>query len=373
MIQELELLLQLVITLKKILLIALISTAAAQEQKVHRATGAQQSQIKYQDPNGLKIDWKFFSPQNQWRSQLQNSQPPQQQEVVHRQQATLSRPPQSQLVQVDQEQIQQRSYLQPHAQPEAQSELDQVQYKSYVQPQVVEAPQDPNQPQYRGYPQPQAPVETHPDPNQVHYNRYNEPPAHVKQVLDNYKEQRPYVEQSPFGYSPNDAVPQQYEQQSPNAELPHYEQPSESFEHIEQQKSRREYPDRGTQGRIVYREEYEQLQQQLQQQQQQEAQEVGHIPVPIESLPVQPSPKLVLSKDMPRELQQLLQFQAQLPYDVIANSISYRPKKLFIPKLLSSDAKGPYNYRSKVYYVDNGRYDDASQPIKPVEEEQRHS
>ncbi|KOC59555.1 hypothetical protein WH47_09077 [Habropoda laboriosa] len=297
MIQELELLLQLVITLKKILLIALISTAAAQEQKVHRATGAQQSQIKYQDPNGLKIDWKFFSPQNQWRSQLQNSQPPQQQEVVHRQQATLSRPPQSQLVQVDQEQIQQRSYLQPHAQPEAQSELDQVQYKSYVQPQVVEAPQDPNQPQYRGY---------------------NEPPAHVKQVLDNYKEQRPYVEQSPFGYSPNDAVPQQYEQQSPNAELPHYEQPSESFEHIEQQKSRRD-------------------------------------------------------KDMPRELQQLLQFQAQLPYDVIANSISYRPKKLFIPKLLSSDAKGPYNYRSKVYYVDNGRYDDASQPIKPVEEEQRHS
>ncbi|CAK9829913.1 hypothetical protein ANTRET_LOCUS7182 [Anthophora retusa] len=351
----------------EILLIALVSTIVAQEQKVQHATGVQQAQIKYHDPNGLKVDWKLFAPQNQWRSQLQNSQHPQQEEVVHHQQSAQNSSPQSQLVQIEQEQLQQQSYLQSQVQPEAESDLNQVQYKSYVQPQVTEAQSDQHQLQYRAYPQPQRQVEAQQDPNQVHYNRYSEAPSQLKQVLDNYKEQRPYVDQSSFVYSSNEAVPQQYEHQSTNGEVPQYEQSPVSYEHIEQQKSRRDYIDRGTQGRIVYREEYEQLQQQ----QQQEAQ-VGHVPVPIESLPVQSPQKLVFNKNMPREIQQLLQFQAHLPYDVIANGISYRPKKIFVPKQLPPDIKGPYHYRSKIYYVNNDRYEEDSDTIKPINEEQRH-
>jgi len=77
---------------------------------------------------------------------------------------------------------------------------------------------------------------------------------------------------------------------------------------------------------------------------------------------------------MPTEIKQLLQYQAQIPYDVTANRIQYTPKSVFIPKPLTDDVKGLYYYRSKVYYpnedgVENTEY--SAQDYKPVDEQQR--
>ncbi|XP_029039312.1 putative mediator of RNA polymerase II transcription subunit 26 [Osmia bicornis bicornis] len=335
-----------------ILLIALISTVVAQEN-AQRSVRTPQAQIRYQDPNGLKVDWKLFSPQTQLRSQYQNLQISQQEQSststhaaqAHPQQQAQRRPQQSQLLEIDPDEVQYKSYSQPQAQAAAQQEPSQIQYKTYEQPQV------------------QAP-----DQNQIHYNTYSNARSHAKQVvLENYKPQRHYAEQPTQQYSSNVIAPQ--DQQSTNADYSQYDQ-SESYEQIEQQKSRRDYANSGFQGRIVYKHELEQQQQQ--QQQEQYEQQIDHVKVPIENLPVPPPQKLIFHKNMPREIQELLQFQAELPYNVIANSISYKPKTVFVPKPLPPETKGPYSYRSKIYYVNNDRYEPDFESIKPVEEEQNH-
>ncbi|XP_076287877.1 uncharacterized protein LOC143212707 [Lasioglossum baleicum] len=452
----------------RILFIALISTTLAQQEQPRRPARTSQAQIKYNDPNGSKVDWKLFAPQNQWRAHLESSQRRQrgQTEYVHPQQSVQRAPHQSQLVQLQhdldpsqykvayqqvqatqvdpsrykgysQNQLTQagpaqyRGYSQAQAQPQAHQEQPvQVEYRPYPQPQApVDAQPAPIQVQYKAYAQPQAPrhpVDAQPAPIQVHYKAYAPPqsrvdaqpdqiqyktyqqaqtqteaqseqnqiqqkaysqaqapieapqgqqyrplsegPAYVKQLLlENFKPQRPYADPSAFIYTTNFPVPQQHDQQPANAELSHYEQTSESYEQPEQLKTRREYSDRGLQGRIVYKDDYKQ-------QEQQQSPQVQYLQVPIEKIPTPSPPSLVFDKNMPPEIRQLLQFQAQLPYDVIANSITYKPKTLFIPKPLPPDASGSYHYRSKVYYMNDDRYEQEPEfeTAKPVQEEQRH-
>nr|XP_031834420.1 adenylate cyclase, terminal-differentiation specific-like [Nomia melanderi] len=389
-----------------ILLIALISTTVALEN-AQRTARTPQAQIKYNDPNGSKVDWKLFGLQTQGRTQLENSQRKQrgQTEYTYPQQA-IQRPVQPQVVQqheLDPAQYkatyQQQQSAQPdpnqykgysQSQPEvlykppvqyqykpyqhSQAPIDaqpapiQIQYKTFAQPQSrVDAQQDPNQLQYKVYQQSQAQAEAQTEQNQIQYKYrpISEVPGHVKQlVLDNFKPQRPYVDHTAFLYTTNYAAPQQHDQQSANADLASYEQPSEGYEQ-EQQKTRREYSDRGLQGRIVYKDNYKQGEDVQPQ--------PDYLQVPIEKLPIPSAPKLVFDKSMPPEIQQLLQYQTQLPYDVIANSITYKPKSVFIPKPLPADASGPYQYRSKVYYRNiNDEYEPEYDESKPVQEEQRH-
>lgn len=68
---------------------------------------------------------------------------------------------------------------------------------------------------------------------------------------------------------------------------------------------------------------------------------------------------------MPKEIHQLLNLQAMTPYHVIANRILYKPKNIFIPKPLSEEVKGPYKYRSKIYFVKN---DEEAEEEKEVKE-----
>ncbi|XP_046431045.1 uncharacterized protein LOC124184687 [Neodiprion fabricii] len=72
-------------------------------------------------------------------------------------------------------------------------------------------------------------------------------------------------------------------------------------------------------------------------------------------------------KSVPAEIQQLLKYQAQIPYNVIANHIIYKPEIPFVPEPLPDDQSGPYKYRSRVYYAyrGNGKEDQ----VKPVSEE----
>ncbi|KAK1135186.1 hypothetical protein K0M31_007957 [Melipona bicolor] len=348
-----------------ILLFALVSTTTvAQEKNAQRSARTPQAQIKYHDPNGLNVDWKFFGTLNQYRSHVQNPEPAQQPEPAQSQQQsqfTQQQQLQSQLVQVDPNQSEQTSYLQQQTQAEPQQIVpNRIQYKTVVvqAPQPVEEQPEPNQLQYKVYPQAQAqPVEAQPV-EAMQYSRYSNAPARVKQViLEEFKP--PNIHPDPSSYYPSDVQVSQYGQQ-PAANAVQYEQP-------EQQKSRRDYADRGLQGKIVYKSDYEQ-----QEEQAAPHSVVERIEVPIERLPSPIPQKLVIDKNMPMEIQQLLQYQARLPYEVIANSISSRPKSLFVPKSLPTVTKGPYHYQSKVYYVNNDEYETDIGATKPVEEDQRH-
>lgn len=336
---------------------------------------------------GLKVDWKFFGAQNQFHSRLENSQIPQQQELAHPQQSAhlqqsahpqqsaypqqsahsqqshvSQQQSQSELVQIEPDQLEHRSYLQHQTQPEPQQIPNQIQYKTFAQPQPVQEQPDPNQLQYKVYPQPQAPLGPQSDLNQVQY-RYSNAPSQAKQViLEDFKPQSIHPDSASFAYPSNAPIAQQYDQQPANAGISQYEH--ENYEQEEQHKSRRDYADRSLQGKIVYKEDYEQREQQEPQ--------VEHISVPVERLPPPIPQKLVIDKNMPMEIQQLLQYQARLPYEVIANTISYKPKSLFVPKPFPAETKGPYRYRSKVYYVNNDQYEGDYGTTKPVEESQRH-
>lgn len=231
---------------------------------------------------------------------------------------------------------------------------------------------------------------------QQYYRPYSAVPSHIKQLIEqNYQPQPPYVDPTSFLYSSSFAVPQQHQQplalqqhqQQPApqqhqqqlapaaSEIPRaaYLQPTLRYQSIDQRKThpRLEYSDRRVerQDKVVYNQDYEQQQQQ----QQQEPQQTHQVALPIGTMPEPPLPTLYLDRNMPTEIKQLLQYQAQIPYDVIANRIQYRPKSVFVPKPLSDDVKGPYYYRSKVYYMNDDNVDEAEYPQdKPVDEEQRH-
>lgn len=207
--------------------------------------------------------------------------------------------------------------------------------------------------------------------NQQFYRPYTAVPTHIKQLIaQNYQPQAPYVDPTSFLYSSSFAAPQQYEQQPASAasDLPRaaYLQPSARYQSIDPRKPqpRLDYSDRRVERQedVVYKDNYEQQQQQQQHQQ---------VALLVE-MPEPPLPTIYLDKNMPSELKQLLQYQAQIPYDVTANRIQYTPKNVFIPKPLSDDVKGPYYYRSKVYYMDDDNIEEDYPQHKPVEEKQRH-
>ncbi|XP_012215958.1 nuclear transcription factor Y subunit beta-like [Linepithema humile] len=299
-----------------ILLIAVISAAWAQTKNVERPVRAPQGQIKHENADGSKINW-HFALQNQWRSQLANAQRHQRAEG-----GSPQRPRQTQQA----------------------------------------------SPQHRA-PAPQAqPQQLQPIQSQQFYRPYAALPGHIRQLIEStYQPQAPYVDPSSFLYGASFVAPQQYEPQ-PSAAASDL-QPSLRYQSISPQRAqpRLEYDRRlERQDRVVYK-NYEQPQEQ-QQQQQQEAPQV----LPIAVIPELPIPPLYLDKNMPSEIKQLLKYQAQIPYDVTANRIQYKPKSIFIPKPLSDDVKGPYYYRSKIYYTDDENVDAEYPQDKPVDEGQRH-
>lgn len=293
---------------------------------------------------------------------------------IHRQQ--LQRP-QSQLIQAQhepQQQIQYKTYAQVqapvqapiqvpvqapvHAPIQQQSDVTQVQYKDYTQAQVPnEAQPDLDQVQYKIYQQAPVPVEPQPDLNQISYKQYPEAPAHAKPFdAENFKPQHTYEEPTPTLYGSN--YGQQFDQQPANADSSQYEQPSVSYQG--EQKSRRDYSNRGLQGRIIYKND---------QPPQQQLPHVLRVPMYTENIPTPPAPKLIFSKNMPPALQQLLLAQAHLPY-LGLNSIPISKPKLFVPAPLPDDGKREQGYRPKIYYLVNGQYQSLSDS-KPVHEEQR--
>ncbi|XP_026825400.1 adenylate cyclase, terminal-differentiation specific, partial [Ooceraea biroi] len=312
----------------QILFAAVVSTAWAETKNIERPVRAPQGQIRY-DTDATRADWKYLTPQEQWRSRVVgNIQRIQRAESGHRQR--------------------QNQRAVPHQQQQQQQQLQRVQSPQPVQ-------------------QAQQQV---PGPQYYSYKPYTAVPSHIKELIQSaYQPQPPYIDPSSFLYS-SYVAPQQYEQQQPASaasELPQaaYQKPSARYQSIDPRRvqSRREYSDRRVERQDrVYGDEYAQQQQQQEQQQ-----------VPIGTMPEPPLPTLYLDRNMPSAIKQLLQYQAQIPYDVTANRIQYTPKNVFIPRPLADDAKGPYYYRSKVYYPNEGGEEaDYPQDHKPVDEQQRH-
>lgn len=56
-------------------------------------------------------------------------------------------------------------------------------------------------------------------------------------------------------------------------------------------------------------------------------------------LPAEPAPQY--STNVPRHLQNLLNYQSQIPYSIIANQINYRPDKPYVPQPVQQSAPSP--------------------------------
>lgn len=295
----------------RILVLALIAVAVADENTGKRPSRAPQGQIKYRDTNGAKVNWKFFTPEAQYQSSV------------------ITAP-----------------YGNAHRSQRAEEES--------ATPQQAEAPQPKSQQA--------APIQV--EPNQQYYNSYEAVPTQIKQLVDHaYGLQRPYVDPSAFFYSSHfGGVPQQDQQPATAENSEAHAQQNVGLE--QKYQSRRDHDERRSrpQGGIQYTED--------EQRQQQPAEHGDQFTIPVETMPFQPIPPLYIDKNMPADIQKLLQYQAQIPYDVTANRILYTPKKLFIPKPLPDDAKGSYSYRTKIYYMKNDEILPDYDSDKPVEEGQ---
>ncbi|XP_066594031.1 uncharacterized protein DDB_G0290301-like isoform X2 [Prorops nasuta] len=409
-----------------LLFFAVVAAVSAQTEKPgQRDVRAPQGHIKYSDPNGLKVNWKFYNPKQQAQLQAANSQRSQRAEVgtdfpghprfIQQQQKDYENlrglQPQKDHTRIAKQS--QSSFLSPGSHfgqdslfkqetqfsPESlfkqESHFEQEnpfrqenhfgqgslfrqgtqfghessfrQDNQFGQGPRFPQEQQQQQHQFQGEKFAQGPNKPQQlDQDQLTYRPYSDVPSHIKQLLvRTYEPQKPYVDPSAFIYSNIQQQPVQQESSRAahqfETEAPRYK---ESFRSESSQASRpaslRSY-DNGLsqqQSRIQYRTDFEfpnrnQQQSELRQ---------FHRPTQVDQqvhnqLPFVPAPKLNLDKNMPTEIQQLLQFQAQIPYDVIANRIYYKPKTLFIPRPLSEDAKASHSYRSEVIYLNDGEID----------------
>ncbi|XP_043493611.1 putative cyclin-dependent serine/threonine-protein kinase DDB_G0272797/DDB_G0274007 [Polistes fuscatus] len=326
--------------LLSVFILTLVSTVLAQTDNSTRSVRAPQgAQLNYDDPSGSKVNWKFYAPYNQQqRAHLENPQRTQRAETALTQ---------AQIPSASNQHHHQQRLVQSHHQPTQNLISTQPEYKSYASV-----------------------------------------PIHIKElILQTYQPQRPYVDPSSFIYQQSEPQIQQTNARADFSHSNQYEAPATKYQSIDDNRSAStnyDYNDGLTksQGRVDYKQDYDQHTQNTQQlqhqqaqiqhqQQQQQQQHIIGITVPVETMPVQPVPKLVIDKNMPQEIQQLLQYQAQIPYDVIANRITYRPKTLFIPKPIPDDSKGSYYYKSKIYFMKDDNVDEIEN-TKPVEESQQH-
>ncbi|XP_014613775.1 PREDICTED: chromatin modification-related protein eaf-1-like [Polistes canadensis] len=218
---------------------------------------AQSKSLQYNDPSGLRVNWKSYGHDRQPRLRQPQAEP------HYAEQTALASP--------------QRS-----------------------------APPPPPPPQHH------APV--HPPINQPSYRPYNDAPAQIKQLLQ-FQAQIPYV----------NAIPEQFRYDHLAAAQAQAQQVQSSYQ--QEQSPRPEY--RGSKPRGPPRHRRQAPQQHphaRQQQQQQQQPQYQRLSQP----PVEPTPQY--STNLPNNLQALLKYQAQIPYNIIANQIRYVPDKPYVPQ-----------------------------------------
>lgn len=169
---------------------------------------------------------------------------------------------------------------------------------------------------------------------------YSALPEHIRNLIyQAYIPQGPYVDPSAFIYNTNvDAQNQQHQQEQDNQQSTQTIQPTYQYQqsppaptyqptntYVENSNKLYNGPNNQQAAGVVYKDE--------QQQNNNQDYQGGS------------------GYDMPMAIRQILHFQSQIPYNVIANHILYRPKAVFVPKPLPDDVKGTQNYRSRIYYL----------------------
>ncbi|XP_001606920.1 putative mediator of RNA polymerase II transcription subunit 12 [Nasonia vitripennis] len=326
-------------------------TAAAQE----RPARAPQGHIQYSDPDGLKVSWKLYAPYTQWKSHLENPQRNQRAESGTQPAAALG----------PHQQSQQSEFVKPA--PLAASDPAPIAEEKPVQPV-----------------QPVQPVHQ----VQVQYKPYSMVPTHIKQlILEMYEPQIPYVDPAVYIYRAHHQQQQEEEQQEQAQEKSQAEPQEEtaqtssqpqlgsySSQYEQAPKYPTKYPiNKSKVGYVQYKEEQPTAAASA-------APQYGAVPERREAVAEEqpqeqqydyPQQQRREADDgMPKEIHQLLNLQAMTPYHVIANRIFYKPKNIFVPKPLSEEVKGPYKYRSKIYFVKNDQETEEKEVKERTEREE---
>ncbi|XP_048513616.1 uncharacterized protein LOC105692133 [Athalia rosae] len=165
------------------------------------------------------------------------------------------------------------------------------------------------------------------------YKPFSQVPNHLKQLLlQSYEPPIPHVDPDAFFHRIPGYADQQVPQFSSEQSIPQQSEPMELY------RSKVQSTIVKSQNQGKRKENFPTEEEEAQQQAKNES------PVSPVSLP------FIFDKSVPLQIQQLLRYQAQIPYNVIANHIIYKPKVPFVPEPIPEGEFGPYNYRSRIYY-----------------------
>ncbi|CAK9820631.1 hypothetical protein ANTPLA_LOCUS10729 [Anthophora plagiata] len=328
--------------------------------------------LQYNDPSGLRVNWRSYDRQprpgaHQELQQYSEAAIASAPRAQPRQRAHVPRQPQPQPQPQPVQPIQQqRSYdsapshikqlLQYQAQlpyvniiPEQyrydallqsqRTQEQQPQYQSESQEHVAEEPRHPAyRGKSRGPPRHRRQAQQHgqqqqQQQQQQQYRRVAQPPAdpqirystnlpsELQQFLK-FQAQAPYINVIPeqYRFNPEPSAQAQLEEFRKHYQELLRQQPTSPVV-TAAEPARASTPVRG-QGQSSSEQAYSRQRRQVQHQQQQ--------------LPAEPVPQY--STNLPANLQNILQYQAQIPYSIIANQINYRLEKPYVPQPVQSSA-----------------------------------
>ncbi|XP_047357305.1 activating signal cointegrator 1 complex subunit 2 homolog [Vespa velutina] len=243
-------------------------------QGPYDANQAGTKSLQYNDPSGLRVNWKSYSHDRQPRLQQAQAEP------AH------------------------------YAEPAAQ----------------------------RGPPPPQhRPPPVQPPIQQPSYRPYNDAPAQIKQLLQ-FQAQIPYV----------NAIPEQFRYDHLAAAQAQAQQVQAKYQQEAQVPEYRGTKPRG--GPSRHRRQAPQYSKQSQGQHPQAQQQPQYRR--LSQPPTEPVPQY--STNLPNNLQELLKYQAQIPYNIIANQIRYVPDKPYVPQPIQQS--NPQTVQSAQYQGQGDQY-----------------
>ncbi|XP_076753341.1 uncharacterized protein LOC143424869 [Xylocopa sonorina] len=355
--------------------------------------------LQYNDPSGLRVNWKSYdrptrpeaqqeaqysqapiqraAPQQRAHAQRQPQPAPQPEQIALQQARGLDSAPMQikQLLQLQQ----QLPYINIIPEPfryesllaaQANQQQHQSQYQSDIQEQPVS---EARRPTYRGKPSgpprhrrqaqqqyrqgaaagqqqqysnvPQPPVES-----QIKYSP-NLPPQ-LEQLLK-FQQQTPYINSipEPFRFNPEPYAQMQIEQfrshyddllrQQPASPVVHTVEPAKAQPPVRRPHQESEHS-----------------------RQRRQAQHRSHSQQPRpQPLPAEPAPQY--STNLPSSLQSLLKYQSQIPYNIIANQINYRPEKPYVPQPAQQPQQAQYQSQHAEYQPQQAEYEPQQAHYQP--------
>ncbi|KOC59554.1 hypothetical protein WH47_09076 [Habropoda laboriosa] len=325
--------------------------------------------LQYNDPSGLRVNWRSYDrqPRPETHQEVQQYSevpvasapraPPSRQRahVLQRQPQPQPQPDQfgygiQQKKHFDVAPVHIKQLLQYQAQlPYFNIIPEQYRYDSSLQSQGPREEQQQQEPQYRPEPQNHPP----PEPRHPAYRgKSRGPPRQRRQAPQHGREQQqqPYARISqpppepPIKYSPN--VPAHLQQYLKfQAQTPYINVIPEQYRFDPEPSARLQLEE--------FNKQYENLLRQQPTSPVVKEQPVPAAPIPVQvrsqgpprpehsrqrrqthyqqqQLPAEPVPQY--SNNLPPQLQNLLKFQSQIPYSIVANQINYRPEKPYVPQ-----------------------------------------